>query len=482
MRPVSWIKDFLPDFLWMCAHVSDDNTDGMYAIAVTLDAIDEVLKDRSVELHNYGRLTQFEEFPEEIRAPVLETLEEQGIYDRSFPEGFAHALGMYPEAPGKWLIEPWLRRGLSVDPEAAQGYLANIVSESFHGQHLVATRVKYMYLRGLAKSGHLQIAPGMDLGDFLVRYPKNLSEDERSRAEPSFRAAFLAMFGGSTESSDVARLDWCQRFWRSNWAIYACVKHELPSSLGTDAPDRAEVTATLTTFREESARLQTRFEEVALKTDPDLYAPDRFEVLTGITSRVLRLVDGAVNAPLLWTDEYGAILFRSIIEAKILLRWLGAKNDTALYTQFKNYGRGKLKLLKLHAEDYIDSLEDVPEHLTGYLEHLDSEVNADIWEEYQEISVSSTFAGVTARNMAIEAGLKNDYDFVFAPASGSAHGDWTALDRYALTRCLNPLHMWHRIPDFDARSVVDPAGMQTALAMADEVVTEYISGLLPSLA
>jgi len=475
---LNWAKNLLPDFIWMCAHISEDPLKGMYAIRNTLDAIDDVLSEQGVTVHSYGCLTQFEEFPVTVRSHVLDVLEAQGIYHRAFPEGFAHALGMYPGAPGSWLIEPWLRDGLIIDPAEAEKYLANIVTTSHHGQNLVPTRVKYMFLRGMAKDGHLHIAPGLKLGDYLVRYPNDITEEERRHAEPAFRAAFLAMVENvGADTQEEVRLDWCRRFWRSNWSLYECTKPTEPSVSEGSRPDRVQVAAVLDAFRETAAALRSRFEDVALHIDPDLYAPDRYEVLTGVASRVVRLVDGAVNAPLLWSTEYGAGLLRSMIEAKILLRWLAYKDDDALYTRFKNYGRGKLKLLKLHTEEYLDSLEEVPEHLDEYLERLNREVNEDLWEEFQEINIGATFSGVSARQMAVDVGLVNDYNFVFAPASGDAHGDWTALDRYALDRCLNPLHLWHRIPDFDSRALVDPSGMEMAFAMADEVVDEYIAAI-----
>jgi len=478
MRTVSWVKDMLPDFIWMCGHIGDDPDKGLYAVAQVLDAVDDVLVAHQVDVAFYGRLTQFEEIPDEVRAPILDALQAQGIYHHAFPESFAHALGMYPGAPGSWLIEPWLRRGLSVDPVEAERFLSEIVVKSHNGQDLVPTRVKFMYLRGVAKAGYLKIAPELKFGDYLSRYPEHISEEERREAEPSIRAAFLAMVNnGGADSPDQARLNWSRRFWRSNWSIYACVKTEALFDDSPSLPDRDAASAIFSGLRKSSADLRARFEEVALRVDPDLYAPDRYEVLTGITARVLRLVDGAVTSPLLWASEYGAGLIRSIIEAKILVRWLGAKNDDALYTRFKSYGRGKLKLLKLHTEEYLDSLDEVPEHLDDYLERLNQEVNEDLWEEWQDISVESTFSGVSARQMAIEVGLKSDYDFVFAPASGEAHGDWTSLDRHALARCQNPLHMWHRIPDFDLHSLVDPAGMEVALAMASQVVEEYIGAM-----
>jgi hypothetical protein len=362
---------------------------------------------------------------------------------------------------------------LSVDPDVAQRYLTRIIAESFHGQHLVPTRAKFLYLRGVATAGRLHVPAGSDIPDLFSRYPKHLTDEERAKTEPTIRSTFGAML--DLDGDGEVRREWCRRFWRSNWSLYACIAPEpAPHARGV-RPDREQVATVLRSFREAASDLKDRFEQAALRADPDLYEPDRHEVLSGIAARVIRLVEGAIGAPLLWTDEYGASVMRSVIEAKILIRWLEHKADPALYTRFKEYGRGRLKLLKLHTEEYIDSLEEVPDHLDMYLEHLNAEVNADVWEEYQEISIDKTFSGVSARQMAIEVGLKSDYDFVFAPASGTTHGDWAALDRYALVRCRNPLHMWHRIPNFDTGVLVDPSVMETVLGMANEVVDSYIA-------
>lgn len=473
----SWTKEALPDFLWLCAHITDDPPRGMFVVTRALDVIDDVLNESGVETPSYGRLTQFEAFPVAVREPVLEALVEHDVFDRAFPEEFAHGLGMYTDGPGGWLLEPWRRRGLSVDPDVAQRYLAPIIAESFHGQHLVPTRAKFVYIRGVVKAGRLHIPAESDMPDLFSRYPEHLTEEERAKTEPTIRATFGAML--DLDGDAELRREWCRRFWRTNWSLYACISPEPAAQHRGAAPDREQVTAVLRNFSAAADDLRERFEKVALRVDPDLYEPDRYEVLTGIAARVIRLVEGATGAPLLWTDEYGASLMRSVIEAKILIRWLGYKADPTLYTRFKDYGRGRLKLLKLHTEEYVDSLDDVPDHLAAYHEHLNTEVNADVWEEYQEISIDKTFSGVTARQMAIDVGLKSDYDFVFAPASGTTHGDWTALDRYALVRCRNPLHMWHRMPNFDADIVVDPSVMGTVLGMADEVIDEYIDAFAP---
>jgi hypothetical protein len=156
-----------------------------------------------------------------------------------------------------------------------------------------------------------------------------------------------------------------------------------------------------------------------------------------------------------------------------MLKWLEHKHDVSLYSKFKQYGRGRLKLLKLHVEEYLDSLQDPPEALKNFAEDLDTEVNADTSEEFQEISVDKTFSSITIRQMAIDVGLKREYDFAYAPASGEAHGDWIALDRSALVRCRNPLHMWHRIPNTDYGVVLRTSLMDMALEMTARLLEDY---------
>jgi hypothetical protein len=163
-----------------------------------------------------------------------------------------------------------------------------------------------------------------------------------------------------------------------------------------------------------------------------------------------------------------------VVEAQIVWRWLAKKNvGNDNFIRFKEYGRGRLKLLKLHVEEYIDSVEDPPQELVDYAKALDAEVNEDIWEEFQDISVDKTFSGIPIRQMAIDIGMKREYDFLFAPASGGAHGDWPALDRFALCRCQNPAHMWHRMPNKNPGSIVQPYLIDSVLKIAEEMVGGY---------
>ena len=60
------------------------------------------------------------------------------------------------------------------------------------------------------------------------------------------------------------------------------------------------------------------------------------------------------------------------------------------------------------------------------------------------------------RTMAFEAGLEDLYRNVYQAASGVQHGEWWALEDYALQRCLNPLHRFHAVPSVQPVGEEDP--------------------------
>lgn len=134
---------------------------------------------------------------------------------------------------------------------------------------------------------------------------------------------------------------------------------------------------------------------------------------------------------------------------------------------------GRLKLLKLHLEEYVDSVDDPPTELKEYLEFLDAEVNQEIGEEWQNISVESTFSSKSARDMAKDVGMEQEYKLLFAPASSATHGEWSSLDRTVLVRCQNPLHRRHRIPRETLTTPIGSEFMDTIHALVEELVLDY---------
>ncbi|MFN2524872.1 MAG: hypothetical protein ABR505_01195 [Actinomycetota bacterium] len=149
LKAVPWLRDVLPDMLWLCSLISHEGggTASMLLCVRLLDVVDEELQDERFEGTPPvidGRLTQFEKVPPDARKRILDALFESGLYEQVIPERFAHALGMYPDAPGSWLIQPWRDGGLSIDPDSAQRFLSTVITESSHGQSDVPTKAKFI--------------------------------------------------------------------------------------------------------------------------------------------------------------------------------------------------------------------------------------------------------------------------------------------------------------------------------------------------
>jgi Family of unknown function (DUF5677) len=467
---VPWLRDLLPDMLWIVYHLAHDATAGMALVARVLDSMDDALATVAVGPSiNDGRLTSFEEIPDQARPLVMARLHATGMYGIGFPETWAQALAVYPNAPGRWLVEPRLDR-IHPSAQAAESVLEPIVRHCLHGQAEVPTRAKALVLRGRFKARKISLSSGIDL-EPLTRYPSDITEDERRRLEPTIRAMFLAFLDDASTESAVR---WAQNFWRTNWIHYSCRRrdHTVP------AADIRPIEQAANEFRTLSQSLEERFRTVVNGATPDLYAPDRNEVLTGIAARAVQLAISIAGSPVLWSPGIGMPIVRAIIEAHIVLNWLmhTEETDPTVYLQFKEYGRGQLKLYKLHMEEFADSLQDPPPGLAESIETLDRQVNEDVMEWVQDIPLGAVFKKQDLRKMATAVKMETLYRLGFQPASSETHGEWPAIDRSVLERCLHPLHGGHRIL---SQQLEQPIGAHLAamiLQLAEELVDAYEAG------
>jgi hypothetical protein len=483
-KMVPWLRDTYPDMLWVCSLIAHHGSKpGMLLAANFIDCVEDVV-NRGKDADAYdvimitGALTTFDRVPKSGRPAVLRELRERGLFEDGFPWLLARGLQRYAGVPATWLIDGWIGHEQIVAASAPEEYLAHTTMEASHGQSSIATKAKALLLRAWLKHGKLHLPPemGEEWASILPRYPDGISEEERRRFEPVIRATFMA-FGAADGEGEQPPLgiEWAKAFWRQNWKLYDC---SLPSDGNDEGTQDAESNAR--SIREiqkdwaaEVDATTERFFAAAQGADPDLYTPERNEVLTGLVFRLLRLASVMVQSPPLWTTEHGSGIMRSLVEGQIVLRWLLMQDSPELYERFKDYGRGRLKLLKLHLEEYRDSLEDAPSELDEQIDYLDALVNRDLMEEFQDISIEGSFAGVDTRKMAEQVDMLTDYRLVFAPASSSVHGEWAFLDQYILSSCANPLHRRHRIPDPTMHLHLGPDVVDLVLARLSGIVGDY---------
>ncbi len=487
-KSVPWLRDIFPDMLWICAVISHHGDEGMLLASRFIDRVESVMDAAAADgritkpekLLLGGELTSFEEVPVELRSEIIFALRSDDLYEEGVPGVLARALSKYSDMPGAWLLDGWRGREPIIAPDEQERYLARVVLDSAHGQSAVATKAKCMPLRARFKVGKIVLTPEVfeEWKDILPRYPFNVTEEERRRIEPSIRAAFLALsslrYGPEEDEADAPALAWARTFWRQNWKLYKCKtsKNQPPGDELRASKDT--ISGAQRHWHTELDELQKSFDQTAQQVDPDLYNPDRYEVLTGITLRMLRSLSVLIGYPALWTMEHGSSVTRALLEARIVLKWLIQRDDPELFSKFEDYGRGRIKLLKLHLEEYRDSLKDPSPDLDKHIEYLDALVNQDIWEEFQDISIEGNFAGIDTRKMAEQVGLISEYRLLFAPASASVHGEWGALDQYVLTVCENPLHRHHRIPRADLHIRLGPELVDSAIAIASQLVGDYV--------
>jgi hypothetical protein len=132
------------------------------------------------------------------------------------------------------------------------------------------------------------------------------------------------------------------------------------------------------------------------------------------------------------------------VDTGITFAFLAAHGTEQNFKDFKTYGEGKQKLLMLHLQDTypnVGSLEgktaaEIAQSLGGGLTTEVLNIELDNWTKK------------SARDLAIAAGLEKYYRLAYDPSSADVHGTWMSLDNSNLTRCVQPLHRFHRLPGY----------------------------------
>jgi hypothetical protein len=497
LEVVNWLRDQFPDMLWLCSiiHLQGEQEGSDLAMTI-VRTIQELAGRSSTGMIGAitGALSSLERVPEEFRAKIRSSLLASGLLSLAVPPIVAATLYLYEDFPGSWLFSPDQNGTSSVSIDEIEDFLNSLIANCFSGRSTVPTIAKSVVVRALVECDALRAMPNVSGWlEGVEDYPTRLSSDDRSRLDSTIRAAFLNavhLVDKSPDESDHPTPEWPSRFWRQNWSKFDCwLEPPGPAQQSSDdesgeqwAPNSDEPNDSW----QEDARTRwidrvndaaQRFTVAVYASDPDLYVPTRHEVLTGIVYRHIRAACVAIDSPILWTGEHGSNFIRSLIESLIVVKWLIKNDSIEWYERFKEYGRGHLKLAKLHMEDYATNLPDEYQAIWTKLEDLDALVNRDMSEEMQDILIQSTFNGVPLYKMAEDTDSLNDYRLTFAVTSSSLHGEWSFLDREVLVPCANLTHRFHRIPNADYVPTYNRTSMDLFLNRLDELVDIYIGAI-----
>ena len=229
---------------------------------------------------------------------------------------------------------------------------------------------------------------------------------------------------------------WVSAFWEECTKGTACID---PTDLHAEFARSAPVLGLQNVF-DCRQRLVERFFEVKSSERTDARLDSSFGLGLYALSIITTLAATRTQETIL-----GRLAIRTLVEAYITLAFLANRDDPKLWSQWRVYGAGQVKLAFLKAQE---STGDLPSFYDP--EELRRLANEDIWQEHLDIDLGHWTKG-NLRWMAVEAGEKVLYDRYYAWSSTFVHAQWGAVRDTDYVTCHNPLHRLHRIPRAIAR-------------------------------
>ncbi len=275
--------------------------------------------------------------------------------------------------------------------------------------------------------------------DILPKYPNGCNDEEKYHVQSFARN----MMDASLMGLERYKLrEWPKYFWRHNFDIVPCKPAHINFKKGGFL-SKADAES-LYNLLEDNVQVAINYlNEVSIKHKYDLYNPEKDEIILGLFSRITRFFVLILQNPDFWARDIAGIMLRCLTDSAITFGYLVKAGTEKDFEDFKSYAEGKEKLLMLHLQDtYPDkksleglNSEDIAEGLGGFtVELIDIELG--------------NWTKKSARDLAIKAELEEFYRLIYDPASSDVHGTWTSIKKSSLVRCNQPLHRFHRVPQF----------------------------------
>jgi hypothetical protein len=173
----------------------------------------------------------------------------------------------------------------------------------------------------------------------------------------------------------------------------------------------------------------------------DLSQAEVYEVVGALLARQVTLATQLARCPHMWNGHVAPLILRAMADVFISAAWiLGDPLERA--RKFIQYGLGRLKLDLEHRRAEVNP-SDPKSH--KYIEIQEDWINQQRFSFLVDVDLSPSWAGMSTRQMAEEAGHLDFYNYVYMPFSGCTHSMWQHIGRYNLETCINPLHRYHRV-------------------------------------
>lgn len=428
LSSIKWRYNVIPEVIWIGLLI--ENLGAKRGIKVLGTCMEEAQKIDDEQIFAYASdyKTLDEDEIEQLRENLGDDIGE-------LENALSSIDNFYPDFP--------LSRLLETSEDENEEKLKEIAGECYDRTSRTATLIQAAIVRGLMKTEKLAIAEDTMLTEIneIEHYPET---EKSKKVAAGIRSMLNIQFGLDVDDTS----EWSTQFWQRGLEISDC-EYVIESS------DEEKKSREDSKDVEELLKMGEKYEEelrdlIRDKWDSSQYQPDFMErgaVYDGLLMHQVEIATVLATNPSLWNKTIGDTLIRSMSEVHITLSWFLKEGEREDFEDFIEHGLGQDKLLLEHAENYSndEDSEGVNQRLTGLRERI----NEQKLTYFVSVNVS-TWKGV--RDMAKEADVKELYDLTFSPCSDTAHGMWNALEKQSLTRCANPLHKFHRIPDFKRNS------------------------------
>lgn len=439
LAPVRWSKDRMPDFLWI--GLSFEELGGRRTVEIIKRVAEE-----AQDLHGEQDFILTSEF-DELLESELDELRENIPNDilEDLKSSLNPLIANYPSFPMTSLFGE-----IPESDEAQIEYLAEIVDKLSDRHSNLSTYVQGVYVGSLMATGRMVIPGESVLTEIneVFRYPDTeLSRKLAATVRASTKANNAAQDEGPNQS------DWSRRFWNRGYELTDCIfPQELDSEesqSGHINPDQEFFEGLVAIGSEYDEDLRKSILELWWAAEFDAEFTGKHEVLDGLLMRQVNLVTSIVRSPEMWSQDIGMILLRCMCENQITLEWLNQEGEREHYQDFIEYGLGQEKLYLKHSQSMLSDFEDNEiGDIEDGMDQLEKRIEAQKATYLLPVDVGH-WANKNTRELAEEADCKEDlYDIRFQKYSGSVHGQWNVIEKQNLVVCQNPLHQYHKIPEF----------------------------------
>jgi hypothetical protein len=257
---------------------------------------------------------------------------------------------------------------------------------------------------------------------------------------------------------------WAEYFWRRGLALDPLRSHiRLPK-----VPPKNEnpVIAFRQGFHHLAATLVKEVSEQVISKE---VSEEEHTVINALVARQATLAVALADNFEVWNWDIGPLYLRAMTDCYITLAWILGKPDERSRLHIL-HGLGQEKLWMAHYERLAEEEKD-EEDKERYRLMIEA---SRTWVESQSFLFFVTvnlgnWAGKTTREMAVEAGCLDLYNFAYTPYSFSAHNTWNHLGKFNALPSRSPLHKNMRMPHIPHFSG-EPSVMMNAAKYLDMAI------------